>query len=695
MKMTTNIFKIITLLLILAISLCSCDVIIPTHTHTFTLNTTPPTCTEAGVITSTCECGYTETSVGDPATGHSFQNGKCTICKVADPDYVAHTHEYTSVVTAPTCTAAGYTTHTCVCGDRYVDSSVVANGHSFSNGKCTVCQSDDPDYSHTHEYTSVVTAPTCTAAGYTTHTCECGDKYIDSSVVANGHSYNIGTCTVCGAKDPDYASHTHSYTNKVTSATCTENGFITYTCECGYTFTTDLISKGHNYTTTVTDPTCTTNGYTTYKCTKCGDTYVDDEIIAGGHQYSAKVTAPTCTTDGFTTYTCACGSTYTSNEVKSSGHNYDKGLCLECGEKDPNYEPFDYSKVPEYTTENYCVINNNTPYFTPDEITSTSFESYSDLDSLGRVGVAFASLGKDTLPTGSRPSISYNPTGWVQKSYPASLVPQSNIYNRSHLIAWSLSGEGNNENNLMTGTPYFNQIGMQIYETLVLDYIKETGNHVMYRVTPVFVGNELLARGVLMEGWSVEDDGEGICFCVFMYNVQPGITLEYATGENYETDASPIPDENDFKATLVTDVSQLKAGDKIIIVAKDTDVAISIAQTNNNRSESVIAKDGNIVYFDSNTQVITLGNGLNINTYSLGVEGGYLYAANSTSNYLRTQASLDYNGSWSIEISPNGNATIKATGSNTRNWLRYNPSNHIFSAYGSGQKDICIYIVNE
>ncbi len=194
---------------------------------------------------------------------------------------------------------------------------------------------------------------------------------------------------------------------------------------------------------------------------------------------------------------------------------------------------FDFSKIPAYTDKNYVEVNGNVPYFTDEEITSSYFESYGELDSLGRCTMAFACLGKETMPAAgsSRPGISYQPTGWVQATYPASVVPQQQIYNRSHLIAWSLSDEGNNPNNLMTGTPYFNQIGMQIFENLVRDYINETKNHVMYRVTPVFVGNNLLANGILMEGWSVEDNGEGICFNVFLYNVQPGIIIDYATGE--------------------------------------------------------------------------------------------------------------------------------------------------------------------
>ena len=397
---------------------------------------------------------------------------------------------------------------------------------------------------------------------------------------------------------------------------------------------------------------------------------------------------------------------YSCKEVIKKGsvieklpHTYKDGKCSVCGVSDPDFTgsvtgPFDYSKVPEYSGEHYVVINGNTPYFDDNDITDVSFETYSDLDSLGRATLAYACLGRDLMPTGQRPSISYNPTGWKQNSYPTNVVPQTQIYNRSHLIAWALAGEGNNKNNLITGTPYFNQLGMQIFENQVLDYIKETGNHVMYRVTPVYVGNELVARGVLMEGRSVEDNGDGICFCVFMYNVQPGVVIDYATGENYlEKNDS---DENTNIATLVTNINDLKAGDKIIIVAANANYALGESSSSGNNMVAIaIEKSGNTVSFGSDVQIITIGNGRSAGSYSLGVNGGYLFSASSSKNHLKTESSLSDNSSWKIEISASGIATVKSQGSNSRNWLRYNDQNVIFSSYGSGQQDILIYIVNE
>ena len=189
--------------------------------------------------------------------------------------------------------------------------------------------------------------------------------------------------------------------------------------------------------------------------------------------------------------------------------------------------------IPDYSGKAYVELNGNRPEFTESEITYKSYEFYSELDSLGRCGYTIACVGKDIMPPEDRESISsVKPSGWINKKYDTELVDGGYIYNRCHLIGFQLTGENANKQNLITGTRYLNIEGMLPFENMVADYVKETGNHVMYRVTPVFVGNNLLASGVKIEGWSVEDDGEGICFNVFAYNVQPGITINYATGDN-------------------------------------------------------------------------------------------------------------------------------------------------------------------
>ena len=194
--------------------------------------------------------------------------------------------------------------------------------------------------------------------------------------------------------------------------------------------------------------------------------------------------------------------------------------------------------IPAFSGEGFAHLNNGVPTFTEDEITDEGYEFYSELDSLGRCGYAMACVGVETLPTGDRGSISsVNPTGWVQNKYSVDLVNGGYIYNRSHLIAWSLTGEDANKQNLITGTEYMNQRIMTQFEDMVRDAVKEDDLHEMYRITPMFYENELVARGVIMEAYSVEDNGETVSFNVYVYNVQPGITIDYATGNNWlETD---------------------------------------------------------------------------------------------------------------------------------------------------------------
>nr|WP_286154181.1 DNA/RNA non-specific endonuclease [Sporofaciens musculi] len=198
-------------------------------------------------------------------------------------------------------------------------------------------------------------------------------------------------------------------------------------------------------------------------------------------------------------------------------------------------ESISLDDIPEYSGEPYVEINGNEPDFPDDGSGEESFETYSELDSLGRCGVAYASVGADLMPTGERESISQvKPTGWQTVKYEH--VDGKYLYNRCHLIGYQLSGENANERNLITGTRYMNVEGMLPFENMVADYVKETDCHVLYRVTPVFEGDNLLANGVQMEAYSVEDEGESISFNVFVYNVQPGVSIDYATGDNAKGD---------------------------------------------------------------------------------------------------------------------------------------------------------------
>lgn len=192
----------------------------------------------------------------------------------------------------------------------------------------------------------------------------------------------------------------------------------------------------------------------------------------------------------------------------------------------------------------YMLVDENVPGFSEDEITTESFEHYSELDALGRCGVATACIGTDLMPTEKRGNISrVKPTGWHSIQY--DIVEGKSLYNRCHLIAHQLAGEDANEKNLITGTRYMNVAGMLPFEEEVGDYVRETGNHVMYRVTPVFEGDNLLADGVQMEAYSVEDHGEGVSYNVYVFNAQPGIRIDYATGESEEIQADDIVSKED------------------------------------------------------------------------------------------------------------------------------------------------------
>jgi len=192
---------------------------------------------------------------------------------------------------------------------------------------------------------------------------------------------------------------------------------------------------------------------------------------------------------------------------------------------------YSINEIPEYTDKIYVTINNNIPYFDEEDYTTESFEIYSKLDNLGRCGVAYANICTEIMPIKEREDISeVYPTGWIQEEYDGEY-----LYNRCHLIGHQLAGENANELNLITGTRYFNVSGMLPFENKVDDYIeKNENNHVLYRVTPIFGGDNLVASGVQMEAYSVEDNGKEVCFNVFVYNVQPGINIDYATGKSWK-----------------------------------------------------------------------------------------------------------------------------------------------------------------
>lgn len=220
--------------------------------------------------------------------------------------------------------------------------------------------------------------------------------------------------------------------------------------------------------------------------------------------------------------------------------------------------------IPAYSGQAYVELNGNQPTFTEDELVTESFETYSPLDSLGRCGVAYANVGLDTMPTEERGSIGQvKPSGWQTVKYDC--VDGKYLYNRCHLIGYQLTAENANKENLITGTRYLNVEGMLPFENLVADYVKETENHVLYRVTPIFEGDNLVASGVQMEAMSVEDKGEGVCFNVYCYNAQPGVAIDYATGDSWlegdapassGSDSSAVPEETSSGSTSTAEQEQ-------------------------------------------------------------------------------------------------------------------------------------------
>ena len=196
-------------------------------------------------------------------------------------------------------------------------------------------------------------------------------------------------------------------------------------------------------------------------------------------------------------------------------------------------ESVSLDEIPEYDGQPYVIIDDNIPEFSEEDMVTRGFEEYSNLDFLGRCGVAYANVGQDTMPTEKRGDISnVYPSGWENEEYDF-ITDGGYVYNRCHLIGYQLAGENDNEKNLITGTRYMNVEGMLPFENEVAEYVEETDNHVLVRVTPIYDGTSLVASGVQMEAKSVEDDGEGVQFNVYCYNVQPGVEIDYATGNNH------------------------------------------------------------------------------------------------------------------------------------------------------------------
>lgn len=256
--------------------------------------------------------------------------------------------------------------------------------------------------------------------------------------------------------------------------------------------------------------------------------------------------------------------------------------------------------IPAYDGKAYVAVNNNEPFFTDSDMTTTAFENYSDLDSLGRCGVAYANICRDIMPTEQRGKIGMiKPSGWHTVKY--DVIKDRYLYNRCHLIGYQLAGENANPKNLITGTRYLNVEGMLPFENLVADYVNNTGNHVLYRVTPMFSGSNLVANGVLIEAKSVEDNGGGILFNVYCYNVQPGVGINYENGDSWLDGTTP-QEQSAQTDTPQNKGSQSSAGSVAGSSAGDSGSSSSTTGSASSGSDSLAAE--NSVSDSSNSETM-------------------------------------------------------------------------------------------
>lgn len=257
--------------------------------------------------------------------------------------------------------------------------------------------------------------------------------------------------------------------------------------------------------------------------------------------------------------------------------------------------------IPAYDGKAYVAVNNNEPFFTDSDMTTTAFENYSDLDSLGRCGVAYANICKEIMPTEKRGKIGMiKPSGWHTVKY--DVIKDRYLYNRCHLIGYQLAGENANPKNLITGTRYLNVEGMLPFENLVADYVNNTGNHVLYRVTPMFSGSNLVANGVLIEAKSVEDNGGGILFNVYCYNVQPGVGINYENGDSWLDGTAP-QEQSAQTGAAQNGGSQSSDGSQAGASAGDTGSSGSTTGSASSGSDSSVAENSAADSSNSKTMV--------------------------------------------------------------------------------------------
>jgi|GEM_PF-5742932 len=629
----------------------------------------------------------------------------CTVC---DAEISRETitvdkldHSYNSVVTAPTCTAEGYTTYTCsVCGDTYKDSYVDATDHAWDNACDTTCNNgcgETREPSHTAEVVPGKDA-TCEETGLTEGSkCSvCGAVLVaQEEIEAKGHAWDNACDTECNngcgeTREPTHTEKTlaavpatctatgltegkkcsvcgetlvaqetvavlgHDMDEGVvtTAPTCTEKGVKTFTCErgCGHTTTEAVDAKGHSYNSVVTAPTCEDKGYTTYTCTVCGDSYVADEVAATGHtEETLEAVAATCEETGLTEgkKCTVCGTVTVAQEVvPAKGHTEvvvpgKAATCTETG----------------LTEGKKCSVCGETL------------------------------VAQETVAA----------TGHTEKTL-ATVPATCTATGLTEGKKCTVCGETTVAQTVIEKLPHTEETIPAVEETCTTAG-STAGVKCSVCGTVITAPTTIPATGHSWSDWTqtkapeCEVEGTQERECSVCGETEEGIIAALGHDFDLESNNECANCHQRGVWTLVTDASKLSAGNKIIIVASDYNYALSTTQNDNNRGQIAITKsdDKNTLAANSNVQIITLEVGTSSGAFALNVGDGYLYAASSSKNYLRTQTTNNANSSWTITI-VDGVATIVAQGSNTRNTMQYNQSSSLFSCYASAsQKALSIY----
>ena len=688
---------------------------IPATGHQNTTETTvDATCTDAGSITVICDdCGATVSTTEISALGHSYSDGVCSICGTTsgstEPDSgststgeVTLTFDDTSKRTTYTTSQQIWTENgITLTNDKSSSTSNVADYASparfYKNSKITV------------EYPGMTKIVfTCNSSSYATdlagsitddsnYTVITSGKNVTVAFVEKVDTFVISALSVGQVRmdsltvsyeqvsvDPD-CEHTNT-TETTVGATCTVAGSIKVTCtDCGATVsTTSIPATGHQNTSeTTVDATCTTAGSIKVICDDCGATVSTTSIPATGHQNTTETTLDAnCTEAGSTTVTCDdCGATVSTTEIPALGHSYTDGTCSVCGAEEPS------STTVGIIIADYADANG---WANSQQYATVNFDSNITVTASG----------------GSNTGKYYeNGEDWrTYQSDSGSITFTAN--NDCTILSITITYTSANSGVLiLNGTNISSATTVEVNADTVTFTVGNTGSATngQARITAIEVVYEQPSGGsetpTCEHTNTTTNTTDATCTEAGSRTVtcdDCGVTISEeeisATGHSYSDGVCTVCGDEKLEGfVLVTDANDLNVGDQIIIVAKDSDYALSTNQKSNNRDQIAIIRTNGIIAQVDGLQIITLEAGTVDGTFAFNVGNGYLCAASSSSNYLRTQTTNDANGSWKIEIAADGTATVKAQGTYTRNWMRYNSQSALFACYSSGQQDILIY----